>query len=79
MLKRAGRAHDPLGVDSTKVGQCAVECPACPHPNRNLPEGWEQASPTQRFEIFVRQQVEVSHMILGGSMCSFSRLMPIFG
>ncbi|KIM74802.1 hypothetical protein PILCRDRAFT_14111 [Piloderma croceum F 1598] len=22
-------------------GDCAVECPACPHPERNLPEGWE--------------------------------------
>jgi hypothetical protein len=58
MLKRAGRTHDPLGVDSTQAGQCAVECPACPHPNRNLPEGWEQASPVQRFEIFVWPLVE---------------------
>jgi hypothetical protein len=79
MLKRAGRAHDPLRVDSTEVRQCAVECPACPHPNRNLPEGWEQASPTQRFEMVVWQLVDMAYTILDGSMCSSSRLMPTSG
>jgi hypothetical protein len=43
MLKQAGRGHDPAGVDITQPGDCAVECPACPHPERNLPEGWEDA------------------------------------
>ena len=43
MLKRAGRGHDPAGVAATEPGDCAVECPACPHPGRNLPEGWEDA------------------------------------
>ncbi|KAF9488374.1 hypothetical protein BDN71DRAFT_1513111 [Pleurotus eryngii] len=42
--KRSGRAHDPSGVKATAPGQCAVECPACPHPGRNLPEGWENAT-----------------------------------
>ncbi|KAF7968821.1 hypothetical protein HWV62_29262 [Athelia sp. TMB] len=43
MLKRAGRGHDPAGVAATRMGECAVECPACPHPNKNLPVGWEDA------------------------------------
>jgi hypothetical protein len=43
LVKRAGRGHDPAGISSTEPGQCAVECPACPHPGRNLPEGWETA------------------------------------
>lgn len=43
MLKRAGRGHDPEGVDATQPGDCAVKCPACPHPGRNLPAGWEDA------------------------------------
>lgn len=43
LLKRAGRGHDPAGVDATTQGELAVECPACPHPGRNLPEGWELA------------------------------------
>jgi hypothetical protein len=43
MLKRAGRGQDPLGAEATEEGELAVECPACPHPDRNLPEGWENA------------------------------------
>ena len=45
MLKRAGRRQDPASVDATAQGELAVECPACPHPGRNLPEGWETAGP----------------------------------
>ncbi|TDL13202.1 hypothetical protein BD410DRAFT_707921, partial [Rickenella mellea] len=32
------------------VGECAVECPACPHPGRNLPEGWENADKKDRYK-----------------------------
>ncbi|KAJ7473239.1 hypothetical protein FB451DRAFT_1035635 [Mycena latifolia] len=49
MLKRAGRGHDPSGVEGTQPGECAVLCPACPRPGVNLPEGWENASPQDRF------------------------------
>lgn len=48
MTKRSGRAHDPDGIAATALGDCAVECPACPHPDRNLPEGWNNAPPTER-------------------------------
>lgn len=37
LLKRSGRGHEVEGVDGTGPGQCAVECPACPHPGRNMP------------------------------------------
>jgi hypothetical protein len=40
MLKRGGRGHDPAGVAATEQGSLAVECPACPHEGRNLPENW---------------------------------------
>ncbi len=43
-LKRAGRAHDPSGVAGTKPGELAVPCPACPHPDINLPPNWEDVS-----------------------------------
>ncbi|KAF7965003.1 hypothetical protein HWV62_1144 [Athelia sp. TMB] len=43
MLKRAGRGHDPAGVAATKPGELAVECPACPQPEWNLPEWWQTA------------------------------------
>ena len=41
MLKRAGRGQDPVGVGATAQGELAVECPACPNPDQNLPEGWQ--------------------------------------
>jgi len=43
MLKRAGRGHDPGGVMGTQEGECAVLCPACLHPGKNLPPGWRDA------------------------------------
>ncbi|EDR06772.1 uncharacterized protein LACBIDRAFT_299636 [Laccaria bicolor S238N-H82] len=44
-LKRAGRGHDLAGVDNTLPGSLTVECPACPHPGRNLPQNWQEAGP----------------------------------
>ncbi|KAJ8579289.1 hypothetical protein M405DRAFT_722223, partial [Rhizopogon salebrosus TDB-379] len=43
LLKRSARGHFPDGVESTKEGDCAVLCPACPHPGKNLPEDWRNA------------------------------------
>lgn len=51
MLKRGGRAHDDSGVLGTLEGELAVECPACPHPGKNLPFGWENAPTGERFVI----------------------------
>ncbi|KAH7918799.1 hypothetical protein BV22DRAFT_1199825 [Leucogyrophana mollusca] len=49
MLKRSGRGHDPEGVDATKEGECAVLCPACPHPGKNLPADWESVPAPKRW------------------------------
>ncbi|RPD52385.1 hypothetical protein L226DRAFT_474292, partial [Lentinus tigrinus ALCF2SS1-7] len=43
MLKRFARTHDPAGAGATASGELVVECPACPHPGKNLPDGWEKA------------------------------------
>ncbi|KAJ7015977.1 hypothetical protein C8F04DRAFT_1283408 [Mycena alexandri] len=53
MLKRGGRAHDLTGVNGTKAGSLAIECPACPRPDVNLPEDWENASPEDKFLYFL--------------------------
>ena len=42
-LKSVGHGHDPRGVKATSKGKLMVECPACPHPGHNLPDGWEKA------------------------------------
>ncbi|KAJ7130028.1 hypothetical protein C8R43DRAFT_896340 [Mycena crocata] len=49
MLKRAGRGHDPTGATGTKAGQCALLCPACPQPGKNMPPGWKDVPEDQRF------------------------------
>ncbi|KZP17622.1 hypothetical protein FIBSPDRAFT_957071 [Athelia psychrophila] len=49
MLKRAGHGHDPSGVAGTKEGECAVLCPACPQPGKNLPPDWRKAPENTRF------------------------------
>ena len=52
MLKRFGRGHDPGGVGSTAKGELSVLCPACPHPDINLPLGWETAPVSEQFVYF---------------------------
>ncbi|KAF8218433.1 hypothetical protein L208DRAFT_1043370, partial [Tricholoma matsutake] len=44
MTKCAGRSHDPSGIDGTCQGGLSIPCHVCPHPDINLPEGWENAS-----------------------------------
>ncbi|KAJ6483057.1 hypothetical protein DFH09DRAFT_949912 [Mycena vulgaris] len=41
MLKRSARGHDPEGVANTQEGECALLCPACPQPGKNLPPDWK--------------------------------------
>ncbi|KAA1479478.1 hypothetical protein DENSPDRAFT_855406 [Dentipellis sp. KUC8613] len=49
MTKRGGRGHDPGGIESTSEGSLAVECPACPHPGKNLPENWDSVPAHMKF------------------------------
>ncbi|KAJ6528208.1 hypothetical protein B0H19DRAFT_1275002 [Mycena capillaripes] len=42
MMKRAGRGHDPSGVQGTAQGELALECRACPQAGKNLPDGWDK-------------------------------------
>ncbi|KAJ7478933.1 hypothetical protein FB451DRAFT_1032097 [Mycena latifolia] len=49
MLKRAGCAHDPEGIANTAPGACALLCPACPHPSKNLPPDFQDAPEEKQF------------------------------
>ncbi|KAH9829413.1 uncharacterized protein C8Q71DRAFT_888932 [Rhodofomes roseus] len=55
MFKRAGRGHDAAGVKATAPGECAVICPVCPHPGKNLPEDWKSAPPERQwlYRLFI--------------------------
>ncbi|KAF7968026.1 hypothetical protein HWV62_32158 [Athelia sp. TMB] len=48
-LKRSGRGHDPSGVASTKPGECAVLCWACPQEGKNLPGNWQDVDDKYKF------------------------------
>lgn len=68
MLKRAGRGQDPSGAEGTQEGELAIECPACPHPGRNLPDGWENAPQEIRYANFhLRLIIRVLMYPTGGS------------
>lgn len=49
LLKRGGRGNVPDGTIDVPLGSCAVECPACPHPGKNLPADWKTA-PKERYD-----------------------------
>lgn len=48
-LRRAGRGHDPAGAKATTAGELAVQCPACPHPGKNLPQDWQNEPLSVRY------------------------------
>ncbi|KAF9779699.1 hypothetical protein BJ322DRAFT_1012771 [Thelephora terrestris] len=43
-IKRGAAGHTSAAVDELGDGALAIECPACPHPGRNLPSEWENES-----------------------------------
>jgi hypothetical protein len=51
MLKRTGRGHAVDGIAGTKPGECALLCPACPQPGKNLPGdgSWRLVAQEKRF------------------------------
>lgn len=51
LLKRGGRAHAPTGVNGTSPGELAVLCPACPHPNINLPMDWTSVAKESQYVL----------------------------
>jgi hypothetical protein len=51
MLKRSGRGHMDGGARDIEAGVCALLCPACPQPGKNLPLGgaWRTVERAKRF------------------------------
>ncbi|KAJ7092911.1 hypothetical protein B0H15DRAFT_777021 [Mycena belliarum] len=51
MLKRSGRCHMEGGARNIPPGACALLCPACPQPGKNLDVGgeWKRVHHTKRF------------------------------
>ena len=53
MLKRSGHGHDHEGAAATSLGELAIECPACPHPDCNLPLNWDSGGPEEYLLLFI--------------------------
>ena len=72
MLERMGRGHDSAGVDNTKEGTCAILCPACPQPGKNLPDDWDKAPKSKEYVFFSSfyQHVLILFQV---ALCSFRR------
>ncbi|KAJ7093330.1 hypothetical protein B0H15DRAFT_776920 [Mycena belliarum] len=49
IFKRAGCGHMTDGINQCKPGACALECPACPHPGKNLPPDWKDVPEERKF------------------------------
>ncbi|KAJ7078755.1 hypothetical protein C8R43DRAFT_1092902 [Mycena crocata] len=49
MLKKAGCRHNPAGIDRMPPGGCALLCPACPHPGKNIPVDSQEQPEEKQF------------------------------
>ena len=52
-LKHTGHGHNLEGIENTAPGSLTVECPACPHQGRNLPDNWREAGALMYVIFFV--------------------------
>lgn len=50
-IKRGAVGHTPTPVDDLADGALAIECPACPHPGRNLPSEWQNESGDKAYTL----------------------------
>ncbi|KAG2743102.1 hypothetical protein P692DRAFT_201841926 [Suillus brevipes Sb2] len=53
LVIKVRRGHDPKGIDATTQGECAVLCPACPHPGKNLLANWKDAPRCWLYRLFL--------------------------
>ena len=63
-IKRGAAGHTSTSVDDLGDGTLAIECPACPHPGRNLPPGWENATKDKAYvvsSLFILQHSMTIH------------------
>ncbi|KAJ7475078.1 hypothetical protein B0H11DRAFT_2158575 [Mycena galericulata] len=72
MFKRAGRAHDPTGIEGTKNGELAQFCHACPQPGKNLPPGWRN-EPKETAWYFLQAGQDANFRLRGRMVSSDAR------
>ncbi|KAJ7507619.1 hypothetical protein B0H11DRAFT_1902704 [Mycena galericulata] len=73
MFKRAGRAHDPTGIEGTKAGELAQFCHACPQPGKNLPPGWKNEPKATAYKYFLNAGQDANFRLHGRMVSSDAR------
>ena len=68
LLKQGGRAHAPTGVSGTSPGELAVLCPACPHPNINLPMNWASVDKESEYVFMFTSILHISTTVANPSI-----------
>ncbi|THU87930.1 hypothetical protein K435DRAFT_866769 [Dendrothele bispora CBS 962.96] len=53
MCKRGARGHTAGGIAGTQLGELAIDCPACPHPGKNLPADYINSPPELAFLYYM--------------------------
>ncbi|KAG2128024.1 uncharacterized protein EDB93DRAFT_1243611 [Suillus bovinus] len=43
----------PVKISGTAEGECAILCPTCPHPGKNLPANWKDAPQQWLYGLFL--------------------------
>ncbi|KAG1906246.1 uncharacterized protein F5891DRAFT_1125633 [Suillus fuscotomentosus] len=72
-LMRAGHGHDPNGIEATPDGGCVVQCPACPHPGINIPDGWENSPPDIRWRYVLFLAIDANFRLKRKAISSDDR------
>ncbi|KAJ7023233.1 hypothetical protein C8F04DRAFT_1193689 [Mycena alexandri] len=73
MLKRAGRGQEDSGIKGTAQGELALDCCACPQPEKNLPEGWEEMDEDQRYKYFLILSQDANFKLINGNISTEER------
>ncbi|KAJ7720440.1 hypothetical protein B0H16DRAFT_1474428 [Mycena metata] len=83
MMKRAGRGHALSGVAGTAQGELALNCRACPHVGRNLPDGydkinWAEMPEDLRYKYFLFLAQDCNFRLINRNVSSEAK-DPIIG
>ena len=70
-MKRGAAGHTLTPVGELSNVSLAVECPACPHPGRNLPTGWETETGARAYVVMATRWTTLTGYICRWIYCLF--------
>ncbi|KAJ6460709.1 hypothetical protein C8R47DRAFT_1226212 [Mycena vitilis] len=65
LFLRAGRAHDPSGIDGTQDGELAELCHACPQVGKNMPVDWQNEPARTAFKNWLHVGADANFRLRG--------------